>query len=60
MTTKHLYKGADICGWKQKDMPVMKRRIASFPRTDRGWVENGLRAALRRRFWECWFMEDST
>lgn len=41
-------------------MPVMKRRIASFPRTDRGWVENGLRAALRRRFWECWFMEDST
>ena len=28
--------------------------------TDRVWVENGLRAALRRRIWEFWLMKDST
>ena len=28
--------------------------------TDTGWVENGLRAALRRGIWECRLMKDST
>ena len=26
--------------------------------TDRGWVENGLRTALKRRTWECQLMKD--
>ncbi|GAB0190565.1 cAMP-dependent protein kinase inhibitor alpha [Grus japonensis] len=33
------------------------RAIAS---TTTGWVENGLKAALRRRTWGCWWMISST
>lgn len=28
--------------------------------TKTGWVENRLRAALRRETWECWLMRIST
>jgi len=30
------------------------------PTINTGWAENGLRAALRRRTWECWLMRSST
>ena len=30
------------------------------PSTDPGWAENVLRAAPRRRIWECWLMKYST
>jgi len=32
----------------------------SIPSTHTGWVENGLRAVLRRRIWECQLVKDST
>ena len=28
--------------------------VGAIPSTNTGWVENGLRAALRRRTWGCW------
>ncbi|PKU36182.1 rna-directed dna polymerase from mobile element jockey-like [Limosa lapponica baueri] len=31
-----------------------------IPGTNTGWVENGLKAALRRRTWGCWWMRSST
>jgi len=34
--------------------------IRAIPSTNTGWVENGLRAALRRRIGECWLMKYST
>jgi len=34
--------------------------VRAIPSTDTWWLENGLRAALRRRTWGCQFMKDST
>jgi len=30
----------------------------AIPSTDTGWTENGLRAVLKRRIWECQWMKD--
>jgi len=34
--------------------------VRAIPSTNKGWAENGLRAALRRRTWGCWLMRSST
>jgi len=34
--------------------------LTAIPRINTGWVENGLRAVLRRRSWRCWLMRSST
>ena len=34
--------------------------VRAIPSTNRGWMENGLRAALPRRTWGYWWMKSST
>ena len=42
---------------KAKNMVLHLDR--AIPSRDTGWAENVLRAALRRRIWECQLMKDS-
>jgi len=34
--------------------------VKAIASTNRGWAQNGLRVAPRRRIWGCWLMKDST
>ncbi|PKU37851.1 rna-directed dna polymerase from mobile element jockey-like [Limosa lapponica baueri] len=37
-----------------------KCKVMEIPSENTDWVENGLRAALSKRTWECWWMRSST
>lgn len=36
-----------------QEVPVYGFMFMAIPGTNTGWVENGLRAAMKRRIWEC-------
>jgi len=47
------------CANLMKLNKVKCTRVGAMPSTNTGWAENRLRAALRRRTWEYWFMRSS-
>ena len=54
-------RGGPVQTWWSSTRPSARSCtwVGAIPSPNRGWIENGLRAALRRRTWGCWLARSS-